>query len=89
MDFIDLFQRGGIAMYPILLCSVAAVTVFCKRLWCLRLGRLIPEGFVRTFRDYLALEDWRMPLDFATRALPHLWQESPEPVLPTTLKGRT
>lgn len=51
MDLIDLFQRGGIAMYPILLCSVAAVTVFFERLWSLRSRRLIPKGFVRSFRQ--------------------------------------
>lgn len=51
MDLIDLFHRGGIAMYPILLCSVAAVAVFFERVWTLRGARLIPQGFVRTFRD--------------------------------------
>lgn len=55
MDLIDLFQRGGIAMYPILLCSIAAVTVFFERLWSLRRGRLIPEGFVRKFREHIGL----------------------------------
>lgn len=54
MDFIDLFHRGGIAMYPILLCSVAAVAVFFERLWTLRGARLIPQGFVRTFRDLVS-----------------------------------
>jgi len=54
MDLIDLIQRGGIAMYPILLCSVAAVAVFFERLWTLRGARLIPQGFVRNFREHLA-----------------------------------
>jgi biopolymer transport protein ExbB len=53
MDLIDLFQRGGIAMYPILLCSIAAVSVFFERLWTLRRSRLIPEGFVRKFREHI------------------------------------
>ncbi len=54
MDLINLFERGGVAMYPILLCSVIALTVFCERLWSLRRGRLIPDGFVRAFRDNIA-----------------------------------
>ncbi len=54
MDLMNLFQRGGIAMYPILLCSVVALAVFCERLWSLRRGRLIPDGFVRAFRDNIA-----------------------------------
>ncbi|MBI5251234.1 MAG: MotA/TolQ/ExbB proton channel family protein [Desulfomonile tiedjei] len=53
MDLIDLFLRGGIAMYPILLCSIAAVSVFFERLWTLRRSRLIPEGFVRKFRQHI------------------------------------
>lgn len=44
-NIIDLFHRGGITMYPILLCSVAAVTVFLERLWALRRGRFIPKHF--------------------------------------------
>lgn len=42
-------------MYPILLCSIAAVTVFFERLWSLRRSRLIPEGFVRKFRESITL----------------------------------
>lgn len=60
MDLISLFHSGGIAMYPILFCSIAAVTVFFERLWTLRRSRLIPHGFVKTFRDHLVqgrLED--------------------------------
>ena len=53
MDPIELFERGGIAMYPILLCSIAAVTVFFERLWSLRRGKLIPEGFIETFREHV------------------------------------
>lgn len=53
MDLVDLFHRGGIAMYPILLCSVAAVTVFFERLWSLSHNKLIPNGFVRTFREHI------------------------------------
>jgi biopolymer transport protein ExbB len=51
MEFIALFQRGGMAMYPILACSIIAVAVFLERLWRLRSSRLIPEGFVRKFRE--------------------------------------
>lgn len=48
MDFLDFFQRGGIAMYPILFCSIMAVGVFFERLWALRGRRLMPEDFVRS-----------------------------------------
>lgn len=47
MDVVDLFHRGGITMYPILVCSIAAVTVFCERLWALRRSRLMPKRLLR------------------------------------------
>jgi biopolymer transport protein ExbB len=62
MDLFDLFHRGGMAMYPILLCSIAAVTVFVERLWSLRRSKLIPEGFVRAFREHI---DQKMPAEAA------------------------
>jgi biopolymer transport protein ExbB len=54
MDLVELFNRGGIAMYPILLCSIAAVSVFFERLWSLRRSKWIPEGFVQAFRELIA-----------------------------------
>lgn len=53
MDLVDLFHRGGMAMYPILLCSIAALTVFFERLWNLRRSKWIPEGFVQAFREHI------------------------------------
>lgn len=53
METWELFQRGGIVMYPILLCSIVAVSVFFERLWSLRRKRLIPDGFVRELRERL------------------------------------
>jgi biopolymer transport protein ExbB len=50
-NMIDLFHRGGVTMYPILLCSVAAVTVFCERLWALRRSRFIPKDFSTALRE--------------------------------------
>lgn len=54
MEPVELFHRGGLAMYPILLCSIAAVAVFVERLWSLRRKRLFPEGFVRAFRQRMS-----------------------------------
>lgn len=49
-NIVDLFHRGGVTMYPILLCSVVAVTVFCERLWALRQSRFIPKHFAKALR---------------------------------------
>jgi biopolymer transport protein ExbB len=41
---LEIFQKGGIMMYPLLLSSIAAVAVFLERLWSLRRKKiLIPE----------------------------------------------
>lgn len=43
---IDLINRGGWVMYPLLLCSLAGVGLVCERLWALRRGRVIPRRFL-------------------------------------------
>ncbi len=44
---IDLFVRGGVFMYPILLCSVIALAIFLERLWIMRRSQVLPEDFIR------------------------------------------
>lgn len=51
MDYWNFFQRGGIAMYPILFCSIMAVGVFFERLWVLRRKRIIPEDFTQSLHE--------------------------------------
>lgn len=41
-----LFSAGGVMMWPILLCSVIALTLICERYWSLRPRRIIPENTV-------------------------------------------
>lgn len=43
---IELILKGGIFIYPIILCSVIALAVFLERLWTLRRSRIIPNDFV-------------------------------------------
>jgi biopolymer transport protein ExbB len=50
---IDLIVRGGIVMYPIILCSIIALAIFLERLWVLRRKRIIPSAFVETVEDNL------------------------------------
>ncbi len=40
----DFIQKGGIFMYPIILCSVISLTIVMEKLWVLRRSRIIPEG---------------------------------------------
>ena len=43
---IDLIIKGGIFMYPIILCSIVALAVFLERLWVLRRKQIIPGDFI-------------------------------------------
>ena len=43
---VDFFTKGGIFMYPILLCSVTALAIFIERLWNLRWNHVIPQDFL-------------------------------------------
>ena len=50
---IDLIVKGGVFIYPIILCSIIALAVFLERLWVLRRNRVIPEQFIRTVEDQI------------------------------------
>ncbi len=50
---IELILKGGIFIYPIILCSVIALAVFFERLWMLRRSRIIPREFVRNVEALL------------------------------------
>ena len=41
MDIFTIFSKGGIVMYPILLCSVVSVAILFERLFALRKSRII------------------------------------------------
>ena len=43
---LDLIERGGWVMYPIVLCSLAGLGLTLERLWALRRGRVIPRAFL-------------------------------------------
>lgn len=50
---IDLINRGGWVMYPILLCSLAGLGLVLERLWALRRGRVIPRAFLTSINSLL------------------------------------
>ncbi|MBN2123971.1 MAG: MotA/TolQ/ExbB proton channel family protein [Deltaproteobacteria bacterium] len=49
----DLLSKGGVFIYPIILCSVIALAIFLERLWVLRRNRVIPGEFTRSVEDLL------------------------------------
>jgi biopolymer transport protein ExbB len=50
---LDLIQRGGWVMYPILLCSLVALAIILERSWALRRGKVIPGSLVSSVNDLL------------------------------------
>jgi biopolymer transport protein ExbB len=48
---IDFFIKGGIFMYPILLCSITALAIFLERSWNLRRARVLPLELVREVEE--------------------------------------
>ncbi len=50
------FIKGGIFMYPILLCSVVSLAIFFEKLRVLQPRRVIPPGFLVEFEHMLRAE---------------------------------
>lgn len=42
----EFIKAGGLLMYPILLCSLAAMAIIAERFWSLQRKRIIPSGLV-------------------------------------------
>ena len=53
---IDFFTKGGIFMYPILLCSITALAIFIERLWNLRRVKVLPLDLVNEVEDLIRRE---------------------------------
>ena len=50
---IDLIVKGGIVMYPIIICSIIALAVFLERLLVLRRKLVIPREFVHDVEEQI------------------------------------
>ena len=44
MDIFTIFTKGGVVMYPILLCSIVSVAILLERLFVLRKSRIIANS---------------------------------------------
>jgi biopolymer transport protein ExbB len=53
---IDILVKGGVFMYPIILCSIIALAVFLERLWVLRRRQILPPEFIRNVEELLKKE---------------------------------
>jgi len=51
---VEFFRKGGIFMYPILLCSIVGLSIFLQKIWVLRVQRIIPEQFLKSLYGLLS-----------------------------------
>lgn len=52
--FLELLRKGGIFIYPIILCSVVGMSIFLQKMWVLRRGKILPEKFLDLLYMYLS-----------------------------------
>ena len=43
---LDVFKGAGLLIYPLALCSIAAVFIICERLYALRQAAVLPDDLV-------------------------------------------
>lgn len=51
---IEFVRKGGIFIYPIVLCSVVALSIFLQKMWVLRRGKILPENFLDLLYSHLS-----------------------------------
>jgi biopolymer transport protein ExbB len=51
---VEFMKKGGVFMYPILLCSVVGLSIFLQKMWMLRVQRIIPEQFLNDLYGFLS-----------------------------------
>ena len=51
---VEFMKKGGVFMYPILLCSVVGLSIFLQKMWTLRVQRIIPEQFLNDLYGFLS-----------------------------------
>jgi len=50
---IEFIVKGGIFMYPIILCSIVSLAIFLEKLWSLRRTKILPTDFIKEISQLL------------------------------------
>ena len=65
---IDLIIKGGIVIYPIILCSVIALAIFVERMWILRKKTVIPSDLVFAVEEHLKKSNIKGAMEVCDRS---------------------
>ncbi len=71
-EWLDYFHKGGVIMYPILLCSILALAIAFERALYLRDKVLLPSGFINEIKDLVYQRNIKQAL--------RLCQDTPKPL---------
>lgn len=61
---LELVKKGGFFIYPLIFCSIFAVTIFLQKLWMLRLKNVSPPRFLPDFLGILKNGDLKEARSF-------------------------
>jgi biopolymer transport protein ExbB len=61
---IDLFVKGGLAMYPLLLCSILGVAIIVERFYSLGRAAADPKKLMDKVKNALKKQDYRVAVGF-------------------------
>ena len=61
---IDLFVKGGFAMYPLLLCSILGVAITIERFYSLGRAKSDPKKLMDKIKAALRKKDYRVAVGF-------------------------
>jgi len=50
----EFMKKGGVFMYPILLCSIVGLSIFLQKMWALRANRIISDQFLTDLYGFLS-----------------------------------
>ena len=54
---LDFIIKGGVFIYPIIICSIISLTIFIEKIWSLKRNRVIPATFLDNIERLLKKEN--------------------------------
>ena len=65
-EIIEIIRKAGIFVYPILLCSIVALSIFLQKMWILRTNTILPGFFLERLYLYLSKNKFSEALNLAS-----------------------